>query len=402
MTDGRALLDVRRRPSAEDDEWRASWTELFFDLVFVLVVTQLSAYLHEHLNPRGAAETLFLLLVAWWAWLYTTWATNWFDPERGPVRGVLVVAMLASMLGAAAIPDAFGERALLLVVGYVSIQTFRNACMVLATRPDDPLHRPLVRVFAWTLWVGALWLTGAFADHDARLVVWGIALACDYAGPALGHWTPGLGRSDPSEWELEPGHFAERLMLFLIIALGETIVAAGVTASGLELTSVRVASLVVAFGVAVALWWLYFDFHAEYTLLHLRAAAGYRGRLARDLGYLLTPLVAGVILSAVASELVIAQPHARLDGDGLVTLAAGPALYLLGSVAFKVRVYRDLWRPRAVAFVVVIATAALGASLPALAIWTLTLATLVGVAIAEMRQARRKDPLHAIVPPLQE
>ena len=122
--------------------------------------------------------------MAWWAWLYTTWATNWFDPERGPVRRVLVVAMLASMLGAAAIPDAFGDRALLLVVGYVSIQTVRNAFMVLATRPDDPLHRPLVRMFAWTLWVGAFWLAGALADDEARLVVWLVALACDYAGPA--------------------------------------------------------------------------------------------------------------------------------------------------------------------------------------------------------------------------
>jgi low temperature requirement protein LtrA len=390
MNDARAPLDVRRRPRAEDDEWRASWTELFFDLVFVLVVTQLSAYLHVHLTLRGAAETLFLLLVAWWAWLYTTWATNWFDPERGPVRAVLVLAMLASMLGAAAIPDAFGDRALLLVVGYVSIQTVRNAFMVLATRADDPLRRPVVRIFAWTLWVGALWLAGALAEHDARLVLWGIALACDYAGPALGHRTPGLGRTDPSEWELEPAHFAERLLLFLIIALGETIVAAGVTASGLELTSARVASLVVAFAVAVALWWLYFDFHAEHTLLRLRAAAGYRGRLARDLGYLLIPLVAGIIVSAVASELVIAHPHARLDEGELATLAAGPALYLLGSVAFKIRVYRDLWQPRAVAFVVVIATVALGASLPALAIWTLMLATLIGVAIAEARRARRQ------------
>ena len=155
MTDGRALLDVRRRPSTEDDEWRASWTELFFDLVFVLVVTQLSAYLYARPEPARAAETLFLLLVAWWAWLYTTWATNWFDPERGPVRGVLVVAMFASMLGAVAIPEAFGDRALLLVVGYVSIQTVRNAFAVLATRPDDPLHRPLVRYSLWSLWVGA-------------------------------------------------------------------------------------------------------------------------------------------------------------------------------------------------------------------------------------------------------
>jgi low temperature requirement protein LtrA len=130
-------------------------------------------------------------------------------------------------------------------------------------------------------------------------------------------------------------------------------------------------------------------------LLHLRAAAGYRGRLARDLGYLLIPLVAGIILSAVASELVISHPHARLDAGEVATLAAGPALYLLGSVAFKVRVYRDLWQPRAVAFVVVIAAASLGASLPALAIWALMLAALVGVALAE---ARREAPVRAFGP----
>ena len=218
-----------------------------------------------------------------------------------------MVAMLASMLGAAAIPDAFGERALLLVVGYVSIQTVRNAFAVLATRPDDPLHRPLVRCSRGRC-------GSARCGSRVRCSTTTRGSSCGRSRwpattPVPSSATgPGARALDPSEWELEPGHFAERLMLFLIIALGETIVAAGVTASGLELTGARVASLVVAFGVAVVLWWLYFDFHAEHTLLHLRAAAGYRGRLARDLGYLLIPLVAGIILSAVASGLVIAHP----------------------------------------------------------------------------------------------
>src|SRR3954463_3386838 len=138
---------VRREPSDEDEEVRASVVELFFDLVFVLVVTRLSALLIEDLTIAGAARTLFLLLVAWWAWIYTTWATNWFDPDTGPVRAVLVVCMLASMLGAAAIPDALGDRALLLVAGYVGIQSVRNGFMVLATDRGDPLHTALVRSF---------------------------------------------------------------------------------------------------------------------------------------------------------------------------------------------------------------------------------------------------------------
>jgi low temperature requirement protein LtrA len=377
---------LRRRPG--DEEWRASSAELFFDLVFVLVVTQLSALLVEDLTVRGAAKTLFLLLVAWWAWIYTTWATNWFDPDRGPVRAVLVLGMLASMLGAAAIPDAFGERGLLLVVGYVSIQSLRNAFMVLATDRSDPLHRPLVRIFAWNLWVGAIWFAGALVDGDARIAVWIVALLCDYAGPLAGHWTPGLGRSDPREWELEPSHFAERLMLFLIIALGETIVAAGVTASHLELTASRLAALVVAFGVALLLWWLYFDFHAERMLTHLKAAAEQRGRIGRELSYLLISLVAGIIVCAVASELVIGHPDEVLHGAELLTLGAGPALYLLGSIVYKLRVFGGLWQPRAVALPVVAAATALGSVMAALATWTLMMVILAVVAVVEYARYR--------------
>jgi low temperature requirement protein LtrA len=385
----RSWRDVRRRPGEE--EWRASFTELFFDLVFVLVITQLSARVIQDLTFSGVGEALFLLLVAWWAWIYTTWGTNWFDPDRGPVRAVLVLGMLASMLGAAAIPDAFGERALLLVVGYVGIQSLRNAFTVLATDRSDPLHTPLVRIFVWSLWVGVLWAAGAVADHDTRVVIWTVALVCDYAGPVVGHWTPGLGRSDPRDWELEPGHFAERLMLFLIIALGETIVAAGVTASHLELTAARLAALVVAFGVAFMLWLLYFHFHAERMLTHLRAAAEQRGRLARDLSYLLVPMIAGIILCAVASELVIAHPDEALHGAELLALGAGPLLYLLGSIAYKIRVFGGLWQKRALAVPLVLGATALGATLPSLAAWTLVFAILVGLAVAEGVERRGDD-----------
>jgi low temperature requirement protein LtrA len=385
----RAGRDARRSPGGEP--WRASFAELFFDLVFVLVITQLSALLVHDLSLAGGAETLFLLLVAWWAWINTTWATNWFDPDSGLVRAVLVLGMLASMLGAAAIPDALGERALLLVIGYVGIQSVRNAFMVLATDRRDPLHAPLVRNFAWNLWVGVLWLAGALVDDAARPAVWAVALICDYAGPLAGHWTPGLGRTEPSDWELEPSHFSERLMLFIIIALGETIVASGITASELELTAGRLTALVLGFGVAFLLWWLYFDFHAERTLTHLREAAEQRGRLARDLSYLLIPLVAGIIVCAVASELVIKAPGDQASGAELLTLGAGPALYLLGSIAFKVRVFHGLWHRRAVALVLVVAATALGAWLPALATWALMFAILAGVAVVEGHD-RRSDP----------
>jgi low temperature requirement protein LtrA len=380
---------LRRHPGADDSPARASFIELFFDLVFVLAVTQLSSALIEDLTFAGAAETLFLLLAAWWAWIYTTWMTNWFDPETRPVRAVLLVGMLASLFGAIAIPDAFGDRAGLFVVGYVGIQLVRNAFMVVATEPSDPLHASLVRIFVWSAWVSTIWLAGALVEDEARIAVWIVALALDYAGPLAGHWGPGLGRSVPADWELVPSHFSERIGLFVIIALGESIVAAGVTASELELDAARIAAVVVSLGIAVAFWWLYFDYHAEGAARELETREAERGRLARALSYLHVPMVAGIIVAAVAAELVIAHPGEELHGSDLLPLAAGPGLFLVGSLVFKASVLHAQWRQRLLAVVAVFGVTAGGAFLPALAAWSLVLAVFVALALYETVELRR-------------
>lgn len=381
-----AFRGVRRKPDGVD--WRASWFELFFDVVFVLVVSQLSARLVADLTIGGAAETLFLLLVAWWAWIYTTWTTNWFDPDSRPMRIALAIAMFASLLGAISIPEAFADRAPLLVAGYVMIQLPRNGFAVVACEPDDPLRPSLVRIFLWSLWLAPIWVAGAFVPHDARIVIWLVALLADYAGPLAGHWIPGLGRSDPRDWELEPAHFTERLMLFLIIALGEVIVATGITATELPVTASRLVALFVCFGIAVLLWWLYFDFHAEQTVRRFKAMPTEQGKLGRDLSYLFIPLVAGIIVCAVANELVIAHPDDELGTAGLVALGAGPVIYLLGSVAFKIRVIGALWKPRAIAAAVTAGAVALGSDLPAVAVWALILGILIALAAVEDRRTR--------------
>jgi low temperature requirement protein LtrA len=386
-----AIRSARRRP--DGSEWRASWFELFFDLVFVLVVSQLSTLLVADLTPAGAARALFLLLVAWWAWIHTTWTTNWLDPDSVPMRIVLLVGMFASMLGAISIPDAFGDRAALLVAGYVAIQLARSGFAVVATLPEDPIRPSLVRLLAWQCAGAVIWLAGVFVPEAPRVAVWVVALAVDYAAPLLGHPTPGLGRSDPREWELEPSHFSERLMLFLIIALGEVIVAAGAAAAKLPLDAPRVLAFVVSFGVAVVLWWLYFDFHADRTLRELRAAAGERGRLARDLSYLFVPLVAGIILCAVADEIVIAHPGDPPGTAQLVALGAGPVVYLLGSVAFKVRVIGRLWELRAIGAATVAVITGVGAALatiPAVALWAAVFVVLGALALAEVPVTRRE------------
>ncbi len=380
---------LRRHPAEDDSPARASFVELFFDLVFVLAVTQLSSVLIEDLTVGGAAETLFLLLTAWWAWIYTTWMTNWFDAETRPVRAILLVGMLASLCGAIAIPEAFEDRAGLFVVGYVGIQLVRNAFVVLATQRGDPLHAPLVRIFVWSAWVSMIWLAGALVEGDARIAVWILALVLDYAGPLAGHWAPGLGRSVPADWDLVPSHFSERIGLFVIIALGETIVAAGVTAGDLEMNATRIAAVVVSFGIAVAFWWLYFDYHAEGAARELESREAERGRLGRALSYLHVPIVAGIIVAAVAAELVIARPGEELHGNDLLPLAAGPGLFLVGSLVFKASVLHAQWRQRLVAVVAVFGVVVSGAFVPALAAWSLVLAVLVALALYETVELKR-------------
>ena len=370
-----------RRP--HDQDTRATPVELFFDLVFVFVVTQLSVRLRHDLTLGGAAKTTLLLLAAWWAWMYTTWVTNWFDPETLVVRAILLVAMVAGMVGAISIPQAFGARAALLVTGYVGIQAFRNIFVVVVTDRDDLLAAPLRRLLVWTAVATPLWIAGVLVQGDARVVCWVVALALDYLGPIAGHWVPRMGRTRAGDWRLEPSHFVERLELFLIIALGEAIVAAGATTSALHVDVPRLTAMLVSMLMTGALWWLYFDFHAARTAARLREAGDERGRLGRDLSYLYVLLVAGIIVVAVGDELVISDPGAQRHGAQLVALAAGPVLYLLGSVLLKSRVLAVRWDRRFIAAVLIVVVTVVGRDLPGLALWALLLGILVALAIVE-------------------
>jgi low temperature requirement protein LtrA len=382
------MKPIRRRPPEHED--RATSVELFFDLVFVFVITQLSNRLALDLTLGGAAKTALLVLAAWWAWVYTTWMTNWFDASTLVMRWILLIGMFAGMVGAISIPEAFGARAWLLVAGYVGIQVARNLFVVLVTHGDDPLHRPLQRILGWSCAVMPLWIAGALATGSARVALWAVAIALDYAGPLAGHALPGLGRSHPRDWHLAPSHFVERLELFLMIALGESIVEAGATASRLSPTPLRLTAVLVAMLMSAALWWLYFDTHAGRTLERLRAADEERGRLGRDLSYLYIVLVAGIIVAAVGNELVIAHPGRRLEGAELVALAAGPVLYLLASVILKIRVLRVPWQRRFAAAVLVAVAVAVGSSLPGLALWAVVLAILGGLAGVEAVETRQE------------
>src|SRR5215210_6113220 len=222
--------------------------ELFFDLVFVFAITQLSHRLLDHLSIGSALGTLLLLVAVWRAWIDTTWVTNWFHPDRTPVRLLLVALMLVSLVMSIAIPGAFGERGLMFALAYVTIQAGRTAFVVLALERSSSLGRNFQRILAW------------FA---LPTVLWVLALALEYAGPVAGFYTPGLGRSTTADWRVEGGHFAERCQLFVIIALGESILVTGTTFGESEVSAASVAAFGVAFLGSGALWWIYFARSAE-------------------------------------------------------------------------------------------------------------------------------------------
>ena len=340
------------RPRGAGTTQPTTTVELFFDLVYVLAVTQLSHQILDDLSVAGVARAAFLLLIVWWAWIYTTWMVNWFDPSSAAVRGVLTGVMLASLLMAAALPEAFGERGLLFAASYVALQVGRNAAAAWLLRHRHRLSHIFERLIVWSAASGVLWVAGATLDSDHRLLLWIPALALEFAAPAAGYWLPRRGRASTTEYDIEGAHFAERCQLFIIIALGESIVVTGATASEAGLTSTVVLCLVVAFVQTAALWWLYFGATAEEARITLSTCED-PGRLARDAyTYLHLPIVAGIIATAVGAELVIAEPHDALHGVGMAMALGGPALFLLGESLFA-------WRMHATTHVTRIATGAI-------------------------------------------
>jgi low temperature requirement protein LtrA len=380
-----------QRARVPGEEQRTTALELFYDLVFVFAVTQVSHLLLDDLTWRGAGRAAVALLVVWWAWNYTTWVTNELDPDSIVVRLVLIGLMLASLLLAISIPRAFGGRALLFAGSYVAIQVGRHLFLTFGSAEAGTIERRRAgRILTWFVAAGALWLAGGAADGGARTWLWLAALTLDYVAPLVTYRIPGLARVDSSSWEVETAHFAERFQLFVIIALGESIVVTGTTTAQLELDSARVAAFAVAFLSTAALWWLYFNYVARIAERRLELADR-RTDMARDAyTYLHVLLVAGVIVSAVGDELVIAHPTTVLGGAEIATVAAGPATYLVGLALFRLRVAGTVAPKRLAGAAGCVAAGVAGLVLPALGLAALVLGVVVAVIGSEHADARRR------------
>ena len=323
------------RSRGSHDSGKVGMIELFFDLVFVFAVTQLSHSLLAHLSLAGALQATLLLVAVWWVWIFTSWVTNWLDPERTPVRLGLFVLMLAGLLLSVSIPKAFTERGLLFAGAYVFMQVGRTLFALWAVRSESrSLSRNFLRILVWMLFSGLFWIGGGLLEGPQRLACWTLALVIELISPSLFFWVPGLGRSTLADWNVEGNHMAERCGLFVIIALGESLLVTGATFAELPFSAEGLAAFLVAVLGSIALWWIYFDTGAE-RAHHRIVQASDPGRQARlAYTYLHVLIIAGVIVSAVADELVLVHPgHASTAG--IAAIIGGPLLYLLGNALFK-------------------------------------------------------------------
>jgi len=309
--------------------------ELFFDLVFVFAITQLSHGLLAQLDLRGALQTGLLMVAVWWVWIFTTWVTNWLEPAHSAVRLLLFALMGAGLLMSAALPQAFGARGAVFAGAYVAMQLGRTLFFLWASRGAEAGRaRNFQRIGAWLALAGVFWLLGAGLEGDQRLACWALALGLEFIAPALFFWVPGLGRSSLSDWDVDGGHMAERCALFVIIALGESLLISGATLAGLTWSPEVLLAFGAAFVGSVAMWWLYFD-KGQHDGHHRIAQPEHAGRHARiGYTYLHLPIVAGIVVCAVADELALAHPD-HASPAALAALLGGPLLYLLGVGGFK-------------------------------------------------------------------
>ena len=361
------------------EEARVTPLELFFDLVFVLALTQCTALMAADPSWGGLAKGILVLGVMWWSWVGYAWLTSVVDPEEGTVRLAMFAAMAAFLVVALCVPGAFGDEALLLACAYFVVRFAQIGLFVIASR-DDPGLRHSVAGLAVSTGIGTgLLVVASFLDGAAQGAVWALALALDMGGPML---------IDSSGWRLEPGHFAERHGLIVIIALGESIVAIGVGA-GHHVDAGVIVAAVLGVVVAGALWWLYFDVVALVAerRLHNAPAGRERNEIARDsFSYLHFPMVAGIVLLALGLKKTLGHVGDALELVPAAAMLGGTALYLLAHVAFRWRnVHRFSWQ-RLIVAAALVALLPAAVELPALATLAILAAALVALIVYEARR----------------
>jgi low temperature requirement protein LtrA len=366
---------------------RVTPLELFFDLVFVLAITQCTALMAASPTWTGLGRGLLVLGALWWSWVGYAWLTSVVDPEEGAVRIAIFAAMAGLLVTALCVPEAFDANGMLFAAAYGIVRAAHIALFVIASRDDPGLRRSVTGLAVSTAVGVAFLVVAATADGALQGVLWLAAIGLDMGGPLV---------IDVSGWRLAPGHFAERHGLIVIIALGESIVAIGLGA-GAAVDAGVVACAVLGVALAASLWWVYFDVTSIAAERRLRAATPGReqNRIARDsYSYLHFPMVAGIVLLALGLKKTLAHVSDPLELEAATALAGGVSLYLLSLVAFRWRNVHTLSLRRLVCAVVVLGLIPLAKHIPSLA--TLSLLTAMAILVIAYEVIRYSDARGAL------
>jgi len=326
---------VLREGSADPE--RVTYVELFFDLVFAFAIAQMAGVLTDEPTFLTIAEATVITLAVWWVWVYTTWATNWLNPESRPVLWLLLALSATGLVISESIPEAFDDRRFVFVGAYLIYALIRTVGVIVAVRRASPaIAGGQYRILVWTAVSGVFWVAGCFAPEIwMRLALWVIAIVIDYLGPASLFWLPKLGASSWEAWRIRGGHFSERAALFIIIVLGESILVIGTALASHELDAGVIAAALLAFAEAIMLWFLYFAHGQDrgHQFIATKAATGPVARLSYT--YLHVLLVLGLVATTHSSHLSLHAPHEEPVAAVSALVYLGPAVYLLGLFSFK-------------------------------------------------------------------
>ena len=334
--------------------------ELFFDLVFVLAITQCTQLMSDHPTWEALVQSLLILGLLWWSWVGYSWLTSVVDPEEDAVRLVIFAAMAGLLIVALAVPDAFGSRGLTFALAYGAVRAAHIGLFMLASRDEPGLRHSVVGLAISTGLGISILVLGSFLDSGGQAAVWALALGLDMGGVLF---------INSEGWRLVPAHFAERHGLIVIIALGESIVAIGVGVAG-GLTFGQGAAAVLGIGLAAAMWWLYFDVVALVAARRLERAPPGRvqNEMARDsYSYLHFPMIAGIVLVALGMKKTLADVDDPLKLVPAFALLGGLAAYLLAHVSFRYRHIHTINTRRAVLAVILLAFLPVATEIPAVA-----------------------------------
>jgi len=371
-----------------EDPGRATFLELFFDLVFVFALFRLSQGLLERLNGSGAFQTVVLLLAISWVWGQTAGVADRFDPRQPAIQLLVIGCMFGSFVLATVASEAFGTRGLVFAGAYVAVQVGRSLFLVVATRGDER-QRPEVRVLFWSGVSAVPWLTGAVVHGWARGLLWALAVAVDYASTRLGYPTPGLARPRAAEFAISGEFLAERQRQFFIIALGELILVSGLAFTAAGFGADHKGAVLVAFATTVLLWRIYI-YRAGEVLGAAVVAAADQLRVAVAAAYAHPVMVAGIVAISVGDELVIRHPSGHTQPAWIAVILGGPALFLAGRAILEYAVFGRVSRDRVIGVLVLAAISPAATLAPPLMVALAATVVLAGIAAADAARARRR------------